>query len=133
MLAMEPILVLVTIYLSLVYGVLYARKSTSFHSSFHRLTDMLVSAAPLSIRGYPNRLRTNTRVHHLSERPRVHRRRYRHNARIHHQRLLLQALPHSREEVEGLPSSGTETLWCHDRRPVTRYWSILARMDWAIR
>ncbi|CAK5276497.1 unnamed protein product [Mycena citricolor] len=82
MLAGEPILVLVTLYLSLVYGVMYCRKS---------------------VRGVPHHLRRPPPLHDRPGRADVHRDRNRHVARRRGQLPLLPALSAPDQGVARIP------------------------------
>jgi MFS transporter, DHA1 family, multidrug resistance protein len=73
MLLMEPILVLVTIYMSIVYGVLYARKSFLMLMLFACIETHLSH----SIRGVPDHLHGPTWLHSNPNRSDLHRSRYR--------------------------------------------------------
>jgi len=127
MLFMEPILVLITIYLSLVYGLLFLRGYIL--SLDGHLPLILLDSFP----GVPYYLRFQKRAQHQGRRSLVHWCWYRHDSWGFHQSFLYAALSCAYREVERVPPCRGEALWCNGWRPLPRHWRILARMDWGVR
>ena len=127
MLFMEPILVLLTIYLSLVYGLLYLRKYIPGLDGNLSLTSLD------SFPGVPYYLHHQKGTQHHGRRSLVHWCRNRHESWGCYQLSFYAALSPAHREVERVPSSRGKALWGDGWCPWPCHWCIMARMDGGVR
>lgn len=134
--ASEPILFLVTIYLSAVYGVLYGRAYLSLAVSINRLPSSfrLRSCMPLySLRSLPDHLHRTPQPFHLPKRPDLRQPRDRCLPRRPPQPATPQSLPLLHGALPRFPTAGETTVWCHDCGPEFGGWKFMVGVVRAVR
>ena len=120
MLFVEPILVLVTVYLSVVYGVLYAREL------FGVILPSLTHSN--SLRGFPIHIQ-HSRIHNITKRSHFHRSWYRYQHRSINQLPSFASLSCSDQRMAWLPTTRKAVIWRYDRRALSCCGYLLVRMD----
>lgn len=136
MLASEPILFLVTIYLSAIYGVLYGRAYPSLAVSISRLpSSFRLRSCVLfySLRSLPDHLHRTPQPLHLPKRPNLPQPRNRCFPRRPPQPATPQSLPLLHDVLPRFPTAGETTLRWHDCGPEFGGWEFMVGMVRAVR